>query len=192
MAGRPPFAPTVEQRKLVQKLASIRCTAEEVLECVPWGLPDSQVLDEKSLRKHFRAELDKGRSLANMRLKQRISEMVDQGNTAMTIFVAKVQLGWKETTVVEAVGKDGAPLPAATIRGPVFYMPVKDVLAPLATNPHEAPYRPAERPLEPIPTQAPAPPSAASPEPAVAAPIAAGNARPSGKFYPPAAALHRR
>lgn len=115
-----PFVPTPEQRQLVANLAGINCTQEEIVQCVPWGRPDSQPLNVDTMRKHFADELARGRSLAAMRLKKKAAEMALDGNVTMMIFLLKTQHGYSETVKVENTGKDGAPL-----AGPLLYMPAK-------------------------------------------------------------------
>ena len=123
--GRPPFEPTAEQRKLVNSLAGIGCTNDELLECIPWGKEDGKPIDEKTLLKHFKPELKRGRSLAAMTLKKRAYDMAAAGDKTMLIFLMKTKLGYSETQKVEHTGKDGAPLPAA-VAGPILYLPAKD------------------------------------------------------------------
>ncbi len=123
--GRPPFSPTQEQRQLVRNMAGIGCTHEEIVSAIPWGLPGEKPLSEKTLRKHFRAELDRGVAVAKARVRQTLYDMAVSGNnTAATIFYAKTRLGMKETVAVENSGKDGSPLPMQ----PFLYIPQKDPL----------------------------------------------------------------
>jgi hypothetical protein len=119
------YEPTSEQRKLVEKLAGLNCTQAEIIDCVPWG--NDREIDLKTLRKHFRHELDRGHSLVNMRLRGKLYEEAMAGNTACLIFLAKSRLGMKETTVVEQTGKDGAPLPQQQV---CVYLPAKGSMEP--------------------------------------------------------------
>ena len=122
--ARPAFKPTAEQRQLVQNMSGIGCTEDEIQPCVPWGLPEGALIDCKTLRKHFAAELARGHALDGMRVRRRLHDLIDAGNVAATIFYCKVRLGMKETSVVEATGKDGVPLPAMPTA--VVYLPLKD------------------------------------------------------------------
>ena len=119
------FEPTPEQRKLVTNMAGIGCTNEELLQCIPWDRPDGQPISEKTLLKHFRPELTRGRSLAAMKLKKTAFELAEGGDKTMLIFLLKTKHGYSETVKVENTGKDGAPLPAAQL-GPILYLPAKD------------------------------------------------------------------
>src|SRR5580704_9086840 len=58
--GRPAFAPSAEQHKLVEMMSG-------------YGIPEEDIalvldIDEKTLRKHFRLELDTGHVRANTRV----------------------------------------------------------------------------------------------------------------------------
>jgi hypothetical protein len=117
------FRPTAEQRKLVETLSGIGCTQDEIVECVPWGKKDGRAIDAKTLRRHFGAELTRGRSIAHMRIKKRLYELAMAGDRTMLIFFAKTRFGWSETMKVEQSGPDGAPLTAAQVQ---IYLPLKD------------------------------------------------------------------
>lgn len=61
--ARPPFEPTEKQRALVKQLAMIGTPQELIAQCVE--KPDGKSITEKTLRKHFRRELDTAGLLAN-------------------------------------------------------------------------------------------------------------------------------
>lgn len=133
-AGRiAPFEPTVEQRKLVEKLSGIGVPHDEICLVVDWGRPDGLPINAITLRRRFRHELDRGKAVANTRIKQSLFEAATGGHFGSQVFWLKTQCGWKETQVVEAVGRDGAPLSALTL-GPVLYLPEKAA--------HQLPARP--------------------------------------------------
>ena len=186
--ARPPFKPTSEQRKLVLNMAGIGCTTEEIQQCVPWGLPDDKTIDEKTIRAHFRQELDRGYALDAMRVRRSLHDLITAGNVAATIFYCKVRLGMKETQVVEATGKDGAPLPMAQL-----YLPAKTEIPPLLparpgslADAATAPNRPAQPAPAPTAATAPAeprlPPRLAFAEPPLAR--VHGTARPTDRYLP--------
>ncbi len=100
---RPEFQPTKEQRRYVEKLASC-------------GVPQAQIakvaqIDAKTLRKHFRDELDTAAIKANGAVAETAYKMAVGGERpAMTIFWLKCRAGWKETQVQEHTGRDGEPI----------------------------------------------------------------------------------
>lgn len=73
-------------------------------------------IDKKTLRKHFRTELDTGTIKANTRIGGRLFNKAMSGDTASLIFWCKTRMGWKESNIHELTGKDGAPLHPATIK----------------------------------------------------------------------------
>jgi len=122
-----PFEPTEEQRKLVLNMSGIGCTNDELLLCIPWGRPDDKPIDEKTLLKYFKPELARGRAVQGMKLKRTAFDLAVGGDKTMLIFLLKTKHGYSETVKVENTGKDGAPLPAATVvAGPLLYLPAKD------------------------------------------------------------------
>lgn len=87
------------------------------------GFPQEQIaeqinLDRKTLRKHFRVEIDTGKTSANaMVARSLFKKATGDGpqSVSAAIFWLKTQAGWKETTVNEHTGKDGAPLAAPIV-----------------------------------------------------------------------------
>ena len=65
-------------------------------------------ISERSARKLYQSELDKGKSQANAAIAGKIFELAMQGNTACLIFWAKTQLYWQE----KAEDKQGADIEA--------------------------------------------------------------------------------
>ena len=66
------------------------------------GLPQDQIallleIDPKTLRKHFRDDLDRGMAEANVKVGQSLFNMATQGNNvAAAIFWMKARAGWRE------------------------------------------------------------------------------------------------
>ncbi len=100
--GMPPHQPTSEGRELV-KLHAIVGTRQEVIA----GLLG---IDEKTLRKYYRKELDHSKAQANAVIGGALFNKAKAGDTAAQIFWMKTQAGWKETTVSEVVGAGGGPV----------------------------------------------------------------------------------
>lgn len=87
---RPRFIPTTEQRKLVKTFAALGISHDEIAKNV--GLRSV-----KTLRRHFRQELDQGLTEAKARVSQTFFKMATSGQCpAATIFWLKVRAGWRE------------------------------------------------------------------------------------------------
>lgn len=109
-AGRPPFKPTDEQRKMVEMFAACGIPQEEIARVVsPGGIA------KHTLQKHFREELDTGVIKANALIAGTLFNKAKAGDTASVIFWLKTRARWRETNVHELVGKDGAPIKAEII-----------------------------------------------------------------------------
>ena len=97
-----PFDPTGEQRRTVRLMAG-------------FGVPQDAIaahfeVDPKTLRRHFRRELDRGMIEANVKVAQSLFAMATQGNNvAAAIFWMKARAGWRERNTLEITGKDGGP-----------------------------------------------------------------------------------
>ena len=88
--GRTRFQPTDPQRLLVKSLAACGFKQEEIAAQV--GLRSA-----KTLRKHHRVELDRGRMEANAKVARTLFKMATSGTCpAATIFWLKCQAGWRE------------------------------------------------------------------------------------------------
>lgn len=83
------FEPTAEQRRMARAMSGL-------------GLPQDQIallleIDPKTLRKHFRDDLDRGMAEANVKVGQTLFSMATTGNNvAATIFWMKARAGWRE------------------------------------------------------------------------------------------------
>ena len=116
MAQGKAFKPSDEQRKIVRAMTA-------------YGTPQEQialVLDvtDKTLRKHFRAELDSGAPEANAQVAESLfnmaigrakvikdGEVIDEGvepKPAAAIFWMKSRAGWREVTEVEVSRKNNS------------------------------------------------------------------------------------
>lgn len=93
--------PTDENRRTVRAMAG-------------FGVPHDDIatfldIAPKTLRKHFRVDLDRGTIEANAKVAQTLFTMatVDR-NVAAVIFWLKARAGWREKLPVEPLGADGA------------------------------------------------------------------------------------
>lgn len=94
--------PTEEKRKLVETSSG-------------FGLPHEQIatlvgIDDKTLRKHYRAELDLGKARANRQIAGKLFQKATSGDTTSLIWWTKTQMKWSETIKQEVTGADGEAL----------------------------------------------------------------------------------
>ena len=107
--ARPAHQPDDVQRRQVEALAG-------------YGVPEAEIaalvgVDAKTLRKHYRHELDHGHSKANAKVAENLYHMaLGQGREAVTaaIFWLKARARWKEVSVHEVGGPDGKPFEPIT------------------------------------------------------------------------------
>lgn len=97
MAGRKSFEPTAEQRKLVESAAGFGIPQEDIARLIinpQTGKP----LAPKSLRLHFRAELDTGATKANMLVANALFKAATgtgKGAVTAAIWWTKSRMGWR-------------------------------------------------------------------------------------------------
>ena len=117
-AGRPEHQPTPERRQQVESMAGFGIIEDDIARSVG--------IAPKTLRKHYREELDLGHIKANAAVAQSLyKKALGDGTSAVTaaIFWLKTQAGWRETLVnehrgsitfaslMEAVAANGRPRP---------------------------------------------------------------------------------
>jgi hypothetical protein len=105
-------APTAATRSLVELHTSVG-TRQEVI-------ADLLEIDPKTLRKHYRKELDHSVAKANAAIGGALFSKAKSGDTASMIFWLKTRAGWKETLVHE--GANGGPI-AVTYVSPLAHKP---------------------------------------------------------------------
>lgn len=105
MAGRPQHVPTEESRKLVSDTAKVGVRED----CIA-GLIG---IDPKTLRKHYRKELDHAFSAANVAISNSLYNKA-MGDGPQAVAAIKwwdvSRGGFRETFVNEHVGRDGGPI----------------------------------------------------------------------------------
>ena len=79
------------------------------------GLPHEQIailvgIDDKTLRKHYRNELDMGKAKANGQIAKTLFSKATSGDTTALIWWTKTQMRWAETVKQEITGADGQDL----------------------------------------------------------------------------------
>ncbi len=93
--GRKVFVPSGEQRKNVETLAGLGIRHEDI--CLLVICPKTKKpIDDKTLRKHFRAELSTGVVKANAKASQCLLANVEAGNVTAQIWWTKARMGWSE------------------------------------------------------------------------------------------------
>jgi DNA-binding XRE family transcriptional regulator len=91
--GQPKFEPSDEQRKLAEAMAAYGIPQEDIAKVVG--------IAPKTLREHFRHELDTGSTLATAKVAERLFKRAttDDSSAGITaaIFWLKTRARWKET-----------------------------------------------------------------------------------------------
>jgi hypothetical protein len=104
--GKPPHAPTDALRQTVQLHTTVGTPQPVVAQILG--------IDAKTLRKHYRAELDLARAKANATIGGALFNKAKSGDTAAMIFWMKTQAGWRETNRTEITGAEGGPVQIET------------------------------------------------------------------------------
>lgn len=110
--GNPAHQPTDQSRATVKAMSG-------------FGIPQEQIatvldIDSKTLRLHYRRELDTGVVEANSQIAKTLwNQGVREGNTAALIWWTKSRMGWKERQEIAHTDAEGKSL------GLVF-VPVKN------------------------------------------------------------------
>ena len=94
--------PTDKTRKLVESSSGL-------------GLPHESIaclvgIDDKTLRKHYRNELDMGKAKAHGQIAKTLYSKAVGGDTTSLIWWTKTQMRWAETVKQEITGADGQDL----------------------------------------------------------------------------------
>ncbi len=103
--GRPSYRPDETSRRQVEAMAG-------------YGIPEADIakvigIDAKTLRKHYRSELDIAPVKANSAVAQSLfKKATGDGPQSVTaaIFWCKTRMGWKETVLNEHTGVAGSPV----------------------------------------------------------------------------------
>ena len=97
-AGQPAFKPTDDARKLVEQLTA--CGIPQESQC----LVIRDGIDDKTLRKHFRRELDTAATKANAKVAGALFNKAMGGDTTAIFWWTKPRMKWSERQEVEHTG----------------------------------------------------------------------------------------
>jgi hypothetical protein len=97
--GAPEFKFTEQDRMAVAQMASVGIPQQDIAMVIQDGIAP------KTLRKHFRRELDTAKVKANTRVGRILFQKILDGDTTAAIFWAKTQMGWKEKSEYELSGQ---------------------------------------------------------------------------------------
>ena len=101
--GRRAHMPDSNERRQVQAMAA-------------YGIPETYIsgvlgIDPKTLRKHYREELDFGEAKANAQVAGFLFNSAKNGNVTAQIFWLKTRARWREVpTALEHSGPNGGPI----------------------------------------------------------------------------------
>lgn len=102
---KPPYAPTPADRATVQNLAALGATHADIARCI-----GTDGISEKTLRKHFRRELQNSLSEVKAPAMSQVVAGMKRGEAWAVCFFLKCRGGWKETQALQHSGADGGPL----------------------------------------------------------------------------------
>jgi hypothetical protein len=94
--------PSAETRKLVENSSGLGLPHESIATLVG--------IDDKTLRKHYRVELDMGKARAHGQIARTLFQKAVAGDTTSLIWWTKSQMRWSEVVKNEVTGADGEPL----------------------------------------------------------------------------------
>ena len=94
--------PTPETQKLVESSSGLGLPHESIAVLVG--------IDDKTLRKYYRHELDMGKAKANGQIAKTLYSKAVAGDTTSLIWWTKSQMRWSETVKNEVTGADGEAL----------------------------------------------------------------------------------
>lgn len=91
-------------------------TRGEVSALVSFGIPQADIseyldIDPKTLRKHYRRELNVGTTKANAAMAKRLFDAgIKEGSVPAMIFWLKTRAQWSDKTTIEHTGENGGPI----------------------------------------------------------------------------------
>ena len=102
-----PHKPTDAQRQLVQLHSTIGTPQDTIANILG--------IDAKTLRKHYRDELDQAMARANAAVGGALFNKAKAGDTTAMIFWMKTRAGWREKQEIDHTSSDGSLTPSTII-----------------------------------------------------------------------------
>lgn len=99
------YVPTDSDRATVETMAAAGMNHETIARCL-----GDDGIDEKTMRKHFRRELDVSAAKSNALAASQVFKAVQRGEAWACCFWLKCRANWKERQAIEHTGAEGAPL----------------------------------------------------------------------------------
>jgi len=108
--ARPKFQPTAAQQANVKAMAGYGIPQEDICRVITWrdARGADHAIDLKTLRKHFREELDTGLVTATSKVADTLFKKAIGGNVVAMIFWLKARAGWRDQHV--EIGGSGTPV----------------------------------------------------------------------------------
>jgi len=103
MAGRKPHKPTDTNRQLISLHATVGTPRAIIADIIG--------IDEKTMRKYYREELDQATAKANATIGGALFNKAKNGDTAAQIFWMKTRARWRETNDLNLTSEDGSMSP---------------------------------------------------------------------------------
>ena len=104
---RNPHEPSPEQRQIVQLHATLGTDQATIARIIG--------IDPKTLRLHYRDELDLAMAKANATIGGALFNKAKGGDTAAMIFWMKTRAGWREKQEIDHTSSDGSLYPTRII-----------------------------------------------------------------------------
>jgi len=100
--SRPRFAPTDQQRRMVKSMSAFGIRQQEIADVIG--------VSAKTLRRHFRKEIDRGATEANAMVGETMYKMAISGKSpASTMFWLKCRAGWRQNAGAPREAKETPP-----------------------------------------------------------------------------------
>ena len=107
---RPRLKFTEEQRNLVKSMAATGIRQDEIARKL-------KIRSPKTLRAHFRDELDQGATDANFKVASVLYKQAINGNTVAAIFWLKTRAGWRDRSAPQYATAEPPPFVVALENG---------------------------------------------------------------------------